>query len=177
MAHSPTPKSATLPGMANTGRVNTHYHLSPTPPQHHPLNKRDKRRIAMVDRLTEISNNFAENRDAIYRKRLQSYQADITFINNANLYDNKPLDDFGDDPAANTSPALSGQGSVRSTQQGIFNGHMRIDQPLETGKHAARFVQEVNDALEQKDADLTAAAVSFGPYTPAPSAQIPNLTF
>ena len=115
----------------------------------------------MTDRLAEISNNFSENRDTHYRERLRSLQTDIAYINNALLYDNKPLEDVGYDQVEdlNTSAGLSTQGSIR-------NGGMVLPTPL--GRHAANFIHEVNDALEEKDARMVGVTVSL-PCTERPS--------
>ncbi|KAL9126869.1 MAG: hypothetical protein Q9217_004150 [Psora testacea] len=137
--------------------------LSPSPPLQQPLNKRDKKRMAMADRLAEISNNFAENRDIYYRERLRSFHADVAYINNAQLYDNQYLDDTGVDPPEELIPSVAGstQGSVRTTQQAQLHGIGKIQMPASLGRHAATFVQEVNDALEQKDADLVTATYKY----------------
>jgi hypothetical protein len=115
----------------------------------------------MADKLAEISNNFAANRDAIYRQQLQAYQADINFIQSANLYDNKPLDDPADDllEEAVGSAAASTQGSLRHSQQVLSNGGGRIEPTFKTGKYASKYVQEINNAMEQRDVDLTTLAV------------------
>ena len=163
MAFSPPTQSGPLlnsaPSALNpTFRLNR---LSPSPPPHQAINKRDKKRMAMADRLGEISNNFAENRDDFYRERLRSFHADIAYISSARLYENKYLDDMGIDTVEdlNHSAAASTQGSVRTTQQAQLNGKGRLQISAALGKHAAAFVQGVNDALEQKDADLATAAV------------------
>ena len=117
--------------------------------------------MVLQDRLAEISQNFAENRDANYRKQLQQYQADINFINNAQLYGDKPLlepgeedeDDIGDTGAA----------GVRHQPTSLVNGNARLETPPKTGRYAARFVQEINDAIEERDANLTATAVRVIP--------------
>ena len=115
----------------------------------------------MADKLTEISNNFAANRDAIYRQQLQAYQADINFIQSASPYDNKPLDDPADDPLEEAigSAAASTQGSLRHSQQVFSNGGGRIEPTFKTGKYASKYVQEINNAMEQRDVDLTTLAV------------------
>ena len=156
MAYSPSPHPSALSGSMNPRyRVNR---LSPSPPQQ-TVNKRDKKRMAMTDRLAEISNNFAENRDALYRERLRKYQIDIVYINNAQLYDNKALDENPSFEDPNTSAAASTQGSVRTAQlQSIGNGS--IPTTNSPGKHAATFIHEVNDALEEKDARLVEVTVS-----------------
>ena len=111
----------------------------------------------MADRLTEISNNFAENRDVFYRERLRSFQADITYINNAQLYDNKPLDDLLINPAADQNAETS---AVQPNARTQFNVTARAQPTPGLGEHAAKFVQDVNDTLEERDAELTRLAVS-----------------
>ena len=160
MAYSPSPHAAALPNMTS-GTFNPRYRLnrfSPSPPQQN-VNKRDKKRMAMTERLTEISSNFAENRDALYRERLRSYQADITFINTAQLYENKPLDEVESLEHLNANPVASTQGNLRTSQLQP-NGNSGAPNPISLGKHAVLFAQEVNDALERKDASLVEVAVS-----------------
>ena len=160
MAYSPTPQSASLPSAGHAGSSNPFYRLerhSPSPPpQQTAINKRDRRRIAIQDRLAEISLNFAENRDANYRKQLQQYQADINFINNAQLYDNKPLLEPGEDDG---DTAVNGAAGMRQQPPGLVNGNARHEPQSKTGRYAARFVHEVNDAMEQRDVNLTANVV------------------
>ncbi|KAL9100318.1 MAG: hypothetical protein Q9163_004297 [Psora crenata] len=163
MAFFPSPHSATLPNNLTPGVLKQPYRinrLSPSPPPQQPVNKRDKKRMAMADRLTEISNNFTENRDMHYRERLRSFHTDIACIKNAPLYDNKYLDDSGADLPEDLNPSAAGntQGGVRTGQQPQFSGNGSIEVPATLGRHAAQFLQEVNDALEQKDADLVTAS-------------------
>ena len=113
--------------------------------------------MALQDRLAEISSNFAENRDANYRKQLQQYQSDINFINNARLYDNVPLLEPGIEEEANA--LITGSVSGRQQLLGLANGNGRHENQAKAGRHAIRFVHEVNDTMEQRDVDLTASAV------------------
>ncbi|CAF9910558.1 MAG: hypothetical protein ALECFALPRED_006685 [Alectoria fallacina] len=154
MAYSPSPHIASLAVASSSSRFNRH---SPSPPLHQPLSKRDKKRNVMENRLAEISSSFAENRDHLYRKQLQALQADMNYIQAAHLYDNAPLDEIGDDgmEEANTSAAASTAGSLRNAHQAHLNGHTRLEVPYKTGPQTAEFIQEINDAMEQRDADLT----------------------
>ena len=110
----------------------------------------------MENRLAEISSSFAENRDLFYRKELQVLQADMTYVQSARLYDNQPLDEIVDEGPedASTSAAASTADSLR-----YMNGHARLDAPYKTGSQTAEFIQEVNDAMEQRDVDLTTGVV------------------
>ena len=157
MAYSPSPTS-----LAIAGNLSLFNRYSASPPTHQPVSKRDKKRYHMADRLHQISLDFAENRDILYRKKHQEYQADLFFIQSANLYDDKPLEEpeyDGSEDAAG-SAAASTHGSLRNIQQAQLNGHLRLEGvSLKTGKHSLEFVQEINDAMEQRDADLITVAV------------------
>lgn len=124
----------------------------------------------MENRLAEISSSFAENRDHLYRKQLQALQADMNYIQAAHLYDNVPLDEIGDEglEEINTSAAASTAGSLRNAHQAHLNGHTRLEAPHKTGPQAAEFIQEVNDAMEQRDTDLTTVVVC-NKLTPPPA--------
>ena len=124
------------------------------------MNKRDKKRQVIADRLTDIVNNFAEKRDVFYGQRLLSLTADMNHINNAQLYDNKALEESDYDITDNQQPDASLLAGA-SGGQGV-----RVQPRQRLGKHAAAFVQDVNDALEDKDAELTRLAVSH-PHIPA----------
>lgn len=146
----------------------------------------------MENRLAEISSSFAENRDHLYRKQLQALQADMNYIQAARLYDNAPLDEIGDDglEETNTSAAASTAGSLRNAHHAHLNGHTRLEVPYKTGPQTAEFIQEINDAMEQRDADLTTVVVSnelaspLAPVSPlnttsnfVPSAQTDSVVF
>ena len=124
------------------------------------MSKRDKRRNALGERLSEITASFNQNHDAIYRTQMRALQLDINYINNANLYDNRPLDDFGDDivgqSTANMTNTLNG---LRSSQLSARTTDFEV--PPGTGRWAAEFVHAVNDAFEEKDVQLTLIAVSM----------------
>lgn len=114
----------------------------------------------MAERLAQISLEFAENRDVLYRKKHQEYQADLSFIHSAELYNDKPLEEpeyEGLEDAAG-SAAASTHGSLRDLQQAQLNGSFKFELP-KAGKHSLEFVQQINDAMEQRDADLTTVAV------------------
>ena len=115
----------------------------------------------MENRLAEMRTSFAENRDIIYRQQLQALQADMNYIQAANLYDKMPLDEVPDEGSdePNTSAAASISDSLRNAQQAHVNGHARHELPYKTGRQTAEFIQETNDAVEQKDAELAKLAV------------------
>ena len=133
----------------------------------------------MENRLAEISSSFAENRDHLYRKQLQVLQADMNYIQAARLYDNVPLDEAGDEgpEETNTSAAASIAGSLRNAHQAYLDGHTRLEAPYKTGPQTAEFIQEINDAMEQRDADLTTLVVCKNCIPPNPSYSCRHSTY
>ena len=158
MAYSPSPHITNQAAAGTSSRFNRH---SPSPTFPQPLSKRDKKRNVMENRLAEISSSFAENRDHIYRKQLQALQADMNYIQAARLYDNVPLDEIGDEgqEEATTSATASAAGSFQNAHQAHLPNHRRLENNHRTGPRTAEFIQEVNDAMEQRDADLTTIVV------------------
>ena len=115
---------------------------SPSPLAQQAGNKRDKRRLALQDRLNEIVASFTSNRDVHCRKQMHQYHNDSNYINSAALYQNKPLEEPGED----------GEPRWRLWLQ-------KLTTAVRLGRYATGFIQDVNDALEQRDADLAALAV------------------
>ncbi|KAI4164597.1 MAG: hypothetical protein LQ342_001910 [Letrouitia transgressa] len=134
MAYRPSPQLTAALGPSNNS---SHLHRSSlTPP---PINKRDKRRNNMMEKFHEISMNFAENRDQHWRKQHQELQRDLNFITSAEPYQNEPLDEDWEDVEGKTS--IPGD-----------------EKALPPGKWSRRFVEEVNNAMEDRDAQLTLVA-------------------
>lgn len=122
---------------------------SNTPPP--PISKRDKRRNLLADKLTEIATDFKGNRDGHYRSQLHAIQTDVHLIMHADVYDERnPLPDLAED--------------IRTLVQSVngmiqhANGMPPDDSPI-AGKLYSEFVQEVQDALERRDAELAAHKV------------------
>ncbi len=158
MAYTPSPQPA-LHGFAATG-VNTSQVIPPTEttPFPHVISKRDKRKMALSDRLTEISTNFANNRDGYYRAHMHTLQLDMNYINNACLYENKPLEDSSEDILEGLSANIPGPSMVpRSGPAGLRLPEIEV--PPRAGKWAAKFAHDINDEFEEKDARLTLLAV------------------
>ena len=165
MAYTPSPQPG-FHGLGATGLNATQpIRTSDTPPFSHIVSKRDKRRLALSDRLTEISTNFTNNREAYYRAHMHTLQLDMNFINNANLYENKPLDDASEDILEGLSANIPGP-SIGS-RSGVPGLRLpEIEAPPRAGRWAAKFVHEINDEFEDKDVRLTLLAVRI------PSSQI-----
>ena len=139
MAHSPSPGPS---GMAAMNIANRR--LSPSPPlTQQPLSKRDKKRGQIDNRVKELVAARHANRDANLRAQLNALSRDIHYINRAELYQNQPLGDGPDDLMAEVaSVTASGTGEPEITKV-----------PL--GRNAAQFAEQINNAMEERDASLT----------------------
>lgn len=110
------------------------------------LSKRDKRRNQLVDKLENMMASFSDNRDSHYRAQLAALQADINLILKADPYANKPLEDDGSEAQALVTQLMP-TGLPTAPSAGT-------DYIAQVGKHYARFVDAVNDALEERDYNL-----------------------
>ncbi|KAL8830309.1 MAG: hypothetical protein Q9170_005792 [Blastenia crenularia] len=140
---SPQPPSTFMAG----SRPSHLHRLSPTPP---PVSKRDKRRNAMMERIQEISTSFAENREYHYRRQLQALQRDVNLITRAEPYRNEPLDEKLGDIEEDGPTNVAG---IRGGQHGSIMG--RSERQPKVGKWGRRFIEEVNNAMEDRDAQLS----------------------
>ncbi len=82
----------------------------------------------------------------------------MSYITEADPYDNKPLDDLSDNIIENINKTVSSnsQGGQRAAP---VESQPRFQAPPRAGKWAATFVQGVNAAMEERDAQLTLVAV------------------
>lgn len=124
---------------------------SATSPQPQP-SKRDKRRNMLADKLAEMMASFSDNRDSHYRAQLAALQADINLIMKADPYANKPLEDGGEE-AAELISQIMGNAVPTAPSAGT-------DYVAQCGKYYSRFVDAVNDAMEERDYNLTMLWVS-----------------
>jgi len=139
-------------------------HHSVSPPLPHPISKREKRKHDMEERFAQIGRDFKEDRQKNFHKQIHNLQIDGDFIRNADLYADKALHEFGDDTAEDVtiSATASTHGSVRTLN---LNGNTKLEMPFKNGTYATKFTQVINDAMEQRDADLTTVAVCSTPLT------------
>ncbi|KAF2001856.1 hypothetical protein P154DRAFT_521339 [Amniculicola lignicola CBS 123094] len=120
-----------------------HSATSPQP----AVSKRDKRRNMLADKLSDMVASFSDNRDSHYRAQLAALQADIGLILKADPYANKPLDDSNEE-ANELISQIMGNNTPTAPSAGT-------DYVAQVGKHYSRFVECVNDALEDRDFNLT----------------------
>ncbi|KFY23696.1 hypothetical protein V493_05678 [Pseudogymnoascus sp. VKM F-4281 (FW-2241)] len=117
-----------------------------------PLSKRDKRRTALIDRLNDITMQFSANKDQYYREQLGVVQQDIALILHAIPY--------VDDPTKETTVELL------AAIHKLSRGDPRILQSVKDGdlqgvggKIYQEFREEIHDAMERRDAALSAYAL------------------
>lgn len=115
-----------------------------------PLTKRDKRRTALAEKLNDLTSTFSQNRDSHYRQQLHALQADMNLIMRADPYQDHPLDDSADGIAESINDILSG--NPHPTANG--------EPPPTSGRRYARFVEKLNNAIEERDAKITTLHVS-----------------
>lgn len=148
MAYSPAPLSPTLGGAGAGGLHSRGRSASPaTSGANPPRSKRDKRRTALQERLQELTASFSQNRDTQFRQQLHALQCDMTLINNADPYSPGPLPDSAEDIARLIDTTVGG---------GKFGKEMASL----SGMWYSRFVQEINQFKEDKDAEMVALVVS-----------------
>lgn len=121
------------------------------------ISKQDKRRNLLSERLNAIGANFAKDRDSHYRTQLQSLQLSMNHINNANPYQSEPLNDNPNDIFEELSAAVA-DNAQRVAQAGARLNMQEV--PAGTEIRVAAFVRNINDAMETRDASLTAIAVT-----------------
>lgn len=113
-----------------------------------------------MEKLQGMINTFSSNQHAHYRAQLQGVQVDMTMILRADPYGPEaPLSENADDIHE----------LIAMTMRGNANGEGAVNLPEEeaarqdyysmAGKRYTEFVREVNDAVEQRDADLTSLHV------------------
>lgn len=124
---------------------------SPPPAQ----SKRDKRKQLINDKLQSMIQNFGTNIRAHYEAQITAAQVDINMIMRANPYQNRPLEDGGEEIAKTISDLFKGQLPVDPVAEGSFTA--------EAGKWYVQYVKQVNDLMEDRDRQITMLAVSVYP--------------
>ena len=106
----------------------------------------------LAEKLAEMMATFSDNRDSHYRAQLAALQADINLIMKADPYANQPLEDGGEE-ATELISQIMGNNVPTAPSAGT-------DYIAQCRKHYSRFVDAVNDAMEERDYNLTMLWVS-----------------
>ena len=132
---------------------------SPSPaPQ--PLTKRDVRRNRIMDKLQSMIDGFSSNQLTHYTAQLRALQVDMTLVLRADPYSagaaagelSGMLDEGGEEIRELVEQTVAGLPPNDEAAQKDFQAM--------AGSSYREFVREVNDCVEQRDAELTALHVS-----------------
>lgn len=149
MALSPSPQLS--PVMTTQHRIERPRSESPLA---QPLSKRDKRRMMLLERLQEITADFSSNKDSYYRQQLQAIQLDTTMILQSRPYAEDPITELDPDLESMLLKASSDNAA------GIAFAVQKNDLSALGGRLYAEYANEIRDAMEERDAALTAHQVS-----------------
>ncbi|KAK4503430.1 hypothetical protein PRZ48_004345 [Zasmidium cellare] len=128
-----------------------------TSPQPQPLTKRDVRRNRIMEKLQGMINTFNSNAHGHYRAQLQGVQVDMTMVLRADPYGpDAPLSENADDIHELIAMTMKGNATGEGAVNLPNDEAARQDYYSMAGKRYTEFVREVNDSVEQRDADLTA---------------------
>ncbi|KAF8453478.1 Sds3-like-domain-containing protein [Terfezia claveryi] len=119
--------------------------------------KRDKRRTALSDRLTELSTSFERDRDHHYLNQVQALRKDYAAISSADTSgrDLRMLDDSPDgiDYVVSGGMYLGGSSGEGTAASNIRSGSGGVGD-VHPGGYYANFVQDVNECMEERDVGL-----------------------
>ena len=99
---------------------------------------------------------FGKDQHQHYRAQLQAIQVDMTLIMGADPYENAPLDDS---PQAIEEKIEALTGGSMPSGKGARDDYLAL-----AGKRYYEYAQQINRAMEQRDADLTALRVGIAHY-------------
>ncbi|KAK0387994.1 hypothetical protein NLU13_4238 [Sarocladium strictum] len=114
-----------------------------SPPATTAQSKRDRRRQALMERLSSMNDKFQRERDMTYRDQLQKIQFDTSLVQRFDPYDPRALEVIADLQAEH-----------RQTQGPAVN-HERARSLLDmAGIRFSDFIEEVEDLIEIRDFQL-----------------------
>lgn len=126
---------------------------SPPPTQ----SKRDKRRQLLADRLASLSDKLSKDRDQAFREQLHKIQIDTTLIMRVDPYIDRPLDAFEQDQQRLYQ--LNGDGDSQVGPQTLLD---------RAGPRFSKWMEKVQDLVEQRDYALTKYKVCTAPSQDSP---------
>lgn len=133
------------------------FEASPSP-QPQPLTKRDVRRNRIMEKLQGMIDSFSSNQHQHYRAQLQAVQADMTLILRADPYATTFPDSTGgvlEDGGEEIRALVDSMGAQLPNDEQAQRDYYAM-----AGSRYKDFVRQVNDLVEERDADLVALHVS-----------------
>lgn len=100
-----------------------------------------------MEKLQHMIDSFASNQHQHYRAQLQAIQADMTLILRSDPYEGLPLDDSGEDIRA----VIDTMGANLPLDEAAQRDYLAM-----AGSEYRSYAREINNAIEQRDADLVA---------------------
>jgi hypothetical protein len=135
-----------------------HSHSHAHPPA---LTKRDVRRNRIMEKLQGMISSFGANQNQHYRAQLQGVQVDMTMVLRADPYAAESvLEDSHDGIRALAETIMKGDANGNGGVSLPADDAARGDYWSLAGKRYTEFVRDVNNSVEERDADLTALHVS-----------------
>ena len=108
-----------------------------------------------MERLNDITNSFNVNRDMYSKNQLNSLSRDMNYITRANIYQPHPLEDTADDIFAAINNSVTDIINNGMRGGALMNGFGDAETRTGSGKWSAIFTHEINNAMEERDAELT----------------------
>ena len=127
---------------------------SPSPPAQ-PQSKRDKRRSMFSDKLADMINTFSKSQPEHYHAHLSAVQCDASLIMRADPYRAAPLPDTAQEIEELTNGARQEICKHRPIAEEAESSFAALK-----GRFYTNFAQDVNEAAERRDRDLTMLYVS-----------------
>ncbi|KAI0395700.1 Sds3-like-domain-containing protein [Xylariaceae sp. FL0594] len=126
--------------------------LSRQSPQ--PQSKRDKKRQALTDRLSALSEQFSRDKDKHYREELQKIQLDINLVSRVDPYADRPLDE------------IDRERRERDLSQTANGANSNTNAPHRSllemaGPTFQEWIRTIEDLLETRDYDMTAQKYDY----------------
>ncbi|KAI2642283.1 Sds3-like-domain-containing protein [Xylaria nigripes] len=113
-----------------------------------PQSKKDKKRQAVNDRLSALSEQLSRDKDKHYREELQKIQVDVNLVSRVDPYADRPLDEI-DRERRERELSQATNGANKST-----TGSQRSLLEM-AGPTFQEWIHEVEDLVETRDYDMT----------------------
>ncbi|KAI8634458.1 Sds3-like-domain-containing protein [Xylariaceae sp. FL1651] len=119
-----------------------------------PQSKRDKKRQALSDRLSALSEQFSREKDRHYREELQKIQVDVNLVSRVDPYADRPLDEIDRERRERElSQATNGaSNNASATHRSLLEM---------AGPTFQEWIHEVEDLVETRDYDMTAQKYDY----------------
>ena len=144
--------------MTTIARHGSPFEHSPSPQPQPTLTKRDIRRNRIMEKLQGMIDSFSSNQHQHYRAQLQAVQADMSLILRADPYSTTFAEATGgvlEDGGEEIRNLVESMGAQLPTDEAAQRDYWAL-----AGSRYRDYVRQVNDTVEERDADLTALHVS-----------------